>query len=82
MYFSVDEAQEVEKPSLTARMRQRGAVTTLQAPIRCSGRLEGILGIDDCRVPRPWTKREVEVLTTLANLLGVCIAASHEKEGG
>ncbi len=81
VYFSVDEAQEVENPSLTARMRQRGAVTTLQAPIRCSGRLEGILGIDDCRVPRPWTKREVEVLTTLANLLGVCIAASYEKEG-
>ena len=81
VFFSVGETQEVENPALAARMRKRGAVTTLQTPIRRNGRLEGVLGIDDCCTPRPWTKQEVGLLTTLANLLGVCIAALHEKEG-
>ncbi|MHB8884530.1 MAG: PAS domain S-box protein [Methylovirgula sp.] len=42
-------------------------------PVTVDGKLWGLLGFDDCRIAREWNSAELDILRTLADLIGTSI---------
>jgi diguanylate cyclase (GGDEF)-like protein/PAS domain S-box-containing protein len=51
-----------------------GVKSALLVPIMANGKHWGHISIDDCHQERDWTTTEVDILTTLAQLIGTAIA--------
>ena len=54
-------------------MRRMRNLSTLMVPLLVAGEYWGYLGIDDCKLERPWTGAEIDVLKTLAQVVGALI---------
>lgn len=58
---------EAFPPEERAVLQRYGVCSTAIVPIRAEGRLQGFLGLDDCRQPRTWAPAETEILRGVAD---------------
>lgn len=74
------------KPVLATRSEPGGArqlIERLQiaslvvVPVMVDGKFWGQIGFDDCRVERRWDALEIDILATLADLIGAAIARAR-----
>lgn len=66
--------------AVRAQLARRQSASALVVPIMVDGRSWGHIGLDDCQRERVWDQAEVEVLKTLADLIGAAITRDRQLE--
>jgi diguanylate cyclase (GGDEF)-like protein/PAS domain S-box-containing protein len=56
-----------------------GVVSFLEIPIFCADQLWGLLGFEDCQKEKQWSEAEIEMLSTLAKILGAILLGTRSK---
>lgn len=69
VYGVVDAMPESEKQILS----KAGILSTLAVPIFVDNKWWGFMKFDDCIIPREWTKTEIDLLGSSADLIGAAI---------
>jgi diguanylate cyclase (GGDEF)-like protein/PAS domain S-box-containing protein len=67
-------------PGLKEYFARFGVQSTLIVPIMVNGRYWGQIGLDDCHSERVWTNADIEILKTLAELIGTAITRERYTE--
>jgi diguanylate cyclase (GGDEF)-like protein/PAS domain S-box-containing protein len=61
-------------PAARKLFEANGVKSVLSVPVVADGRWCGLIGFDDCRSERDWSAAEIDVIGTLAELVGAAIA--------
>ncbi len=61
-------------------LKDSGVLSFLEIPIFCSNHWWGLLGFEDCQRERAWSEAEIEMLSTLAKILGAIPLRTQSKQ--
>ncbi|MGD0005308.1 MAG: PAS domain S-box protein [Anaerolineaceae bacterium] len=61
-------------------LKDSGVLSFLEIPVFCCDHWWGLLGFEDCQRERPWSEAEIEMLSTLAKILGVILLKTQSKQ--
>jgi diguanylate cyclase (GGDEF)-like protein/PAS domain S-box-containing protein len=68
-------------PAVRALFEKGSVKSVLCVPVFADGQWKGLIGFDDCRSERNWSAAEIDVIGTLAELVGGAVARiSHLKQ--
>ncbi|MHB0971922.1 MAG: PAS domain S-box protein [Thermoanaerobaculia bacterium] len=77
---ATDACGDPRTSEFTEYFRNAGVVSTLDAPIRYSGHLIGLLCCEVVKSPRDWTVDEDLFASSMADLAGLAVAAADRKK--
>ncbi len=61
-------------------LKDRAVLSFLEIPIFISEHWWGLLGFEDCQRERPWSAAEIEMLSTLAKILGALLLRAQAQQ--
>ena len=62
-------------------MEEEGTKSVLQCLIKDAGKVKGIIGFDECRTSRLWTKSQIDTLTVIAQIISVFLTGKRRQSG-
>lgn len=67
-------------PPLEAMLNQQSIKSMLQCAIRDNGIFSGFVGFDQCSSPRLWTQEQIDLLTTLSQILSLFLLKKRAQD--